>query len=102
MMRAVVTDRGAASLLDVPGPEVLAKTGTAQYGTAGDLRNYAWMIAIQGDLVVAVFVADGDRGPTTACPLLDESGRPGTADVPRCRHESVAPADGHVMMTPAC
>ena len=77
MMRAVVTDGGAAFLLDVPGPEVLAKTGTAQYGTAGDLRNHAWMIAIQGDLAVAVFVADGDRGPTTACPLLDEFLTPG-------------------------
>ena len=72
MMRAVVTDGGAAFLLDVPGPEVLAKTGTAQYGTAGDLRNHAWMIAIQGDLAVAVFVADGDLGSTTAGPLLDE------------------------------
>ncbi|RYV51686.1 penicillin-binding transpeptidase domain-containing protein [Pengzhenrongella frigida] len=70
MMRAVVTDGGADFLLDVPGAEVLAKTGTAQYGEAGALRNHVWMIAIQGDLAVAVFVADGDYGSTTAGPLL--------------------------------
>lgn len=72
MMRAVVTEGGAGFLLDVPGPEVLAKTGTAQYGPAGDLRNHAWMIAIQGDLAVAVFVEDGDYGSTTSGPLLEQ------------------------------
>lgn len=70
MMRAVVTTGGASFLLDVPGAEVLAKTGTAQYGESGALRNHVWMIAIQGDLAVAVFVADGDYGSTTAGPLL--------------------------------
>ena len=70
MMRAVVTEGGASFLLDVPGAEVLAKTGTAQYGETGALRNHVWMIAIQGDLAVAVFVADGDYGSTTAGPLL--------------------------------
>lgn len=70
MMRAVVTDGGAGFLLDVPGAEVAAKTGTAQYGAADALRNHVWMIAIQGDLAVAVFVADGDYGSTTAGPLL--------------------------------
>lgn len=70
MMRAVVTDGGAGFLLDVPGAEVFAKTGTAQYGPADDVRNHAWMIAIQEDLAVAVFVEDGDFGSTTAGPLL--------------------------------
>ncbi|MGV8966525.1 MAG: penicillin-binding transpeptidase domain-containing protein [Cellulomonas sp.] len=70
MMRAVVTEGGASFLLDVPGADVLAKTGTAQYGETGALRNHVWIIAIQGDLAVAVFVADGDYGSTTAGPLL--------------------------------
>jgi len=70
MMRAVVTDGGAGLLRDVPGPEVAAKTGTAEFGTAGDLKHHTWMIAIQGDLAVAVYVDEGDFGSTTAGPLL--------------------------------
>lgn len=70
MMRAVVTEGGAGFLKDVPAPEVYAKTGTAQHGTGADLGNHAWMIAIHGDLAVAVFVADGEYGSTTAGPLL--------------------------------
>jgi cell division protein FtsI/penicillin-binding protein 2 len=70
LMRAVVTDGGARALADVPGPEVIAKSGTAQYGSAESLRNHAWMIAGQGDLAVAVFVETGDYGSTTSGPLL--------------------------------
>ena len=54
----------------VPGGEVAAKTGTAQFGDTGNLQNHVWMIAIQGDLAVAVFVDVGDYGSTTAGPLL--------------------------------
>ena len=70
LMRSVVTDGGATFLQDVPGGEVAAKTGTAQFGDAGNLQNHVWMIAIQGDLAVAVFVDVGDYGSTTAGPLL--------------------------------
>ncbi len=70
MMRAVVTEGGAGVLADVPGEPVLAKTGTAQFGTSDDLRNHAWMIAVHGDLAVAVFVGEGDYGSTTAGPLM--------------------------------
>jgi len=48
----------------------MAKTGTAQYGSAGNLQNHTWMIAIQGDLAVAVFVETGELGSTTSRPLL--------------------------------
>ncbi|MBD7917881.1 penicillin-binding protein [Cellulomonas sp. Sa3CUA2] len=71
MMRAVVTEGGAGFLSDVPGEPVLAKTGTAQFGQDADLRNHAWMIAVQGDLAVALFVGEGDYGSTTAGPLLE-------------------------------
>jgi cell division protein FtsI/penicillin-binding protein 2 len=70
MMRAVVTDGGAKFLLGLPGGDVMAKTGTAQYGSAGNLQNHTWMIAIQGDLAVAVFVETGELGSTTSGPLL--------------------------------
>lgn len=71
MMRAVVTDGSAAFLNDVPGDEVAAKTGTAQYGTEQPPRTHAWMIGIQGNLAVAVFVEDGASGSSTAGPILD-------------------------------
>lgn len=71
MMRAVVTDGSAVFLNDVPGDEVAAKTGTSEYGTEQPPRTHAWMIGIQGDLAVAVFVEDGASGATTAGPVLD-------------------------------
>lgn len=69
LMRGVVTDGGAAFLQDLPG-EVAAKTGTAQYGDGS--TNHVWMIAISGDLAVAVFVETGEYGSTTAGPLLEQ------------------------------
>jgi cell division protein FtsI/penicillin-binding protein 2 len=70
MMRAVVSEGSGQVLGNVPGPAVLAKTGTAEYGTSEPLKTHAWMIAIQGDLAVAVFVNDGKSGSGTAGPLL--------------------------------
>lgn len=69
-MRAVVTDGSASFLQDVPGGPIMAKTGTAEYGNETPPRTHAWMIAIQGDLAVAVFVEDGPGGARTAGPLL--------------------------------
>jgi cell division protein FtsI/penicillin-binding protein 2 len=71
MMRAVVTDGSARGVLGgLDGPAAIAKTGTAEYGTAKPPKTHAWMIAGQGDLAVAVFVADGQSGSRTAGPLL--------------------------------
>lgn len=71
IMRAVVTEGGAGALADNPGREVMAKTGTAEYGQEDPPRTHAWMIAIQGDLAVAVFVEEGEFGSTTAGPVMD-------------------------------
>lgn len=72
MLRGVVTSGSGALLADVPGPPVIAKTGTAEYvADNGDLRLHAWMIAAQGDLAVAAFVQDGQSGSSTAGPLLE-------------------------------
>src|SRR3954447_251816 len=71
MMRAVVTEGSARGVLgSIDGPRAIAKTGTAEYGTAKPPKTHAWMIAAQGDLAVAVFVADGASGSRTAGPLL--------------------------------
>ncbi|MFP5282654.1 MAG: penicillin-binding transpeptidase domain-containing protein [Actinomycetes bacterium] len=71
LMAAVVTDGSGRFLAPLPGPPVLAKTGTAEYGDREPLRTHAWMIGAQGDLAVAVFVADGESGSRTAGPLLE-------------------------------
>jgi cell division protein FtsI/penicillin-binding protein 2 len=71
MLRAVVTEGSAGFLDDVPGDEVAAKTGTAEYGTEQPPRTHGWMIGIQGDLAVAVFVEDGVSGARAAGPVLD-------------------------------
>ncbi|MCW2809557.1 MAG: putative penicillin-binding protein [Friedmanniella sp.] len=70
MMRAVVTQGSGRVVADPGGKPVIAKTGTAEYGTAKPPRTHAWMIAAQGDLAVAVFVADGSSGSGTAGPLV--------------------------------
>lgn len=70
VMRAVVTDGTGTALRDVPGDEILAKTGTAE---GAEDATHGWMIAIQGDLAVAAFVADGARGgAATAGPLVQK------------------------------
>lgn len=72
LLRGVVTDGSGSLLADVPGPAVIAKTGTAEFEDGGQVRTHAWMIAAQGDLAVAVFVAEGSSGSGTAGPLLEE------------------------------
>ncbi|RYP87578.1 penicillin-binding protein [Nocardioides guangzhouensis] len=72
LMRAVVTDGSGAFLADVPGPPIGAKTGTAEFGTGDPLPTHVWMIAIRGDLAVAVFVDRGQSGSQTAGPILEE------------------------------
>ena len=70
MLRSVVTDGSGRVLLPQDGPPIIAKTGTAEYGSSKPLKTHAWMIAAQGDLAVAVFVNDGKSGSQAAGPLL--------------------------------
>ena len=69
MLRAVVRE-GSGALLQPLGPNLLAKTGTAEYGDTPPLPTHAWMIAAKGDLAVAVFVDTGSSGSGTAGPIL--------------------------------
>ncbi len=71
MLRGVVTSGSGAALADVPGPPVIAKTGTAEFERDGAILTHAWMIAAQGDLAVAVFVEEGASGSQTAGPILE-------------------------------
>ncbi|HEU4812442.1 MAG TPA: penicillin-binding transpeptidase domain-containing protein [Nocardioides sp.] len=71
MLRGVVTSGSGSLLADVPGPPVIAKTGTAEFEVKGRVLTHAWMIAAQGDLAVAAFVDIGESGSGTAGPILE-------------------------------
>ncbi|GAB2597497.1 penicillin-binding transpeptidase domain-containing protein [Microlunatus antarcticus] len=71
LMRGVVTQGSGRRLLGLDGPDVIAKTGTAEYGGRTPPKTHAWMIAAQGDLAVAVYVQDGESGSGSAGPLLE-------------------------------
>ena len=70
MMRLTVTDGTATVVADVPGPPVRAKTGTAEFGSADPPDTHGWMVAVQDDLAVAVFVEQAESGSATAGPIL--------------------------------
>ncbi len=69
LMRGVVTDGSGSALLDVPGEPVMAKTGTAEYGTGDPPPTHAWIIGFQGDIAFAVFVEGGVGGGAVAGPV---------------------------------
>lgn len=71
MMREVVRAGSGSALADLPGPPVIAKTGTAEFDRDGRRLLHAWMVAAQGDLAVAVYVDEGESGSQTAGPLLE-------------------------------
>jgi hypothetical protein len=72
MLRGVVTSGTGIGLADVPGPPVIAKTGTAEFDRNGKRLTHAWMIGGQGDLAVCAFVDVGQTGAGTAGPLLEQ------------------------------
>ncbi len=60
MMRETVTNGTATALQDIP--DLLGKTGTAEY--IDDTHAHGWFVGIDGDLALAVFVSDaGSSGP---------------------------------------
>jgi cell division protein FtsI/penicillin-binding protein 2 len=72
LMRGVVTQGSGSLLASVPGKPVLAKTGTAEFGDTAPFKTHTWMIAVHGDLAVAVFVDIGSSGAGTAGPILKQ------------------------------
>jgi cell division protein FtsI/penicillin-binding protein 2 len=72
LLRGVVLHGTGIGLRDVPGPPVIAKTGTAEFDRGGKRLTHAWMIAGYGDLAVCAFVDVGQTGAGTAGPLLEQ------------------------------
>ncbi len=68
-MMAEVVDHGTLKDLNkVPGKPLIGKSGTAEYDS--ERNAHAWTIVAQGDVAVAVFVADGSGGSQTAGPIV--------------------------------
>ncbi len=72
MLGSVVSD-GTGSVLAGAGPggtPVIAKTGTAEFGTASPPSTHAWTVAAAADLAAVVFVEEGSSGAGTAGPIM--------------------------------
>lgn len=67
MMRETVTSGTATQLQDIP--DMLGKTGTAEY--IDDQHAHGWFVGIDGDLALAVFVSDAGSSE----PAVDAAGR---------------------------
>ncbi|GAB3158528.1 penicillin-binding transpeptidase domain-containing protein [Myceligenerans halotolerans] len=67
LMGGVVQEGSAKDALAGVSGVVGAKTGSAE---GNDGKTNVWMVAIKGDIGVAVFVEDGDFGSTTAGPIM--------------------------------
>ncbi|WP_280317566.1 penicillin-binding transpeptidase domain-containing protein [Nocardia wallacei] len=67
MMRETVTDGTATRLRDIP--DLLGKTGTAEY--IDDKHAHGWFVGIRGDLALAVFVSDAGSSD----PAVEAAGR---------------------------
>ena len=67
MMRETITGGTATQLQDIP--DMLGKTGTAEY--IDDQHAHGWFVGIRGDLALAVFVSDAG----SSAPAVDAAGR---------------------------
>jgi cell division protein FtsI/penicillin-binding protein 2 len=71
MMRETITGGTATQLQDIP--DMLGKTGTAEYVAEQDGGQHAhgWFVGIRGDLALAVFISDAG----SSAPAVDAAGR---------------------------
>ncbi len=74
MYDVVNAPRGTGRRAKVPGLEVAAKTGTAEYGSRSNRRKHTWMIAFapfdNPTIALAIVIEDGDSGGRTVAPLI--------------------------------
>ncbi|MBA3745290.1 penicillin-binding transpeptidase domain-containing protein [Sporichthya sp.] len=60
---------GTARVLSIPGEQIGAKTGTAEYGSGTQAGLHAWMVGFLDRIAFAVIVEDGVSGSQTAGPI---------------------------------
>jgi cell division protein FtsI/penicillin-binding protein 2 len=63
---------GTAHVLEIPGEEVGAKTGTAEYGSGAQAGLHAWMVGFLDHIAFAVIVENGVTGAQTAGPIAHQ------------------------------
>jgi cell division protein FtsI/penicillin-binding protein 2 len=68
LMRLVVAE-GSGRAADVPGLEVIGKTGTAEFGTGDPPATHAWFVGAADGLGFAVVLEGGGVGGRDAAPL---------------------------------
>jgi cell division protein FtsI/penicillin-binding protein 2 len=69
MMRLVVTS-GSGTAANVPGLEVIGKSGTAEFGEGDPLPTHAWFIAAADGLGIAIVLEGGGVGGRDAAPIM--------------------------------
>lgn len=76
MLQVVKSPTGGGRKARVPGVDIAAKTGTAEYGSRRGRRKHAWMIAFAPaeapEVALVVLVEDGESGGHTAAPLVSD------------------------------
>ena len=68
LMRLVVTE-GSGTAVNVPGLDVIGKTGTAEFGSGDPLPTHAWFIGAWRGLGFAVVLEGGGVGGRDAAPV---------------------------------
>lgn len=68
MMRTVVAS-GTGTAANA-GPDVIGKTGSAEYGSGDPPPTHAWFLGVRGDLAAAVIVEGGGGGGSVAAPVF--------------------------------
>ena len=68
LMRLVVTE-GSGTATDIPGLDVIGKTGTAEFGEDDPPATHAWFIGAADGLGFAVLLEGGGVGGRDAAPI---------------------------------
>jgi penicillin-binding protein 2 len=74
MKDVIMSPRGTARNVQIPGIVVAGKTGPAEYGRKEDRKRHAWMVAFapfeQPKYAIALLIDEGVSGGETAGPLM--------------------------------
>ena len=74
MKDVIMSPRGTARTVQIPGVVIAGKTGTAEFGPKEERRKHAWMVAFapydDPQVAIALIVDEGESGGMTAGPIM--------------------------------
>jgi penicillin-binding protein 2 len=74
MKDVIMSPRGTARTVQIPGVVMAGKTGTAEFGPKEERRKHAWMVAFapydDPQVAIALIVDEGESGGLTAGPIM--------------------------------